>query len=252
LEPKGEADESVAYSAAGKSATARAKSATRTVVADIERTMLDVAEVTVDLLGGKTTEPTEDRSAETAPAKTDDVVALQAKPAAPTPAKKAAKDAGKAKATAKRPVGVESVSFESVATESSPVVSSPAEVPVVLAIDPAVESAASGAVVPTDKPSVEPTPAGRRMSWKEIEVPDALHAAAGAARQAGSAEVPRFCYHERLSIAGNCRMCLVEVKGGPPKPRLLRHAGARSAPRPERRAAGNPPTRRWSRRPAKA
>ncbi len=29
------------------------------------------------------------------------------------------------------------------------------------------------------------------------------------------AEVPRFCYHERLSIAGNCRMCLVEVKGIP-------------------------------------
>jgi NADH-quinone oxidoreductase subunit G len=32
------------------------------------------------------------------------------------------------------------------------------------------------------------------------------------------AEIPRFCYHERLSIAGNCRMCLVEVKPGPPKP----------------------------------
>jgi NADH-quinone oxidoreductase subunit G len=32
------------------------------------------------------------------------------------------------------------------------------------------------------------------------------------------AEIPRFCYHERLSIAGNCRMCLIEVKGGPPKP----------------------------------
>ena len=31
-------------------------------------------------------------------------------------------------------------------------------------------------------------------------------------------EIPRFCFHERLSIAGNCRMCLVEVKGGPPKP----------------------------------
>ena len=31
-------------------------------------------------------------------------------------------------------------------------------------------------------------------------------------------ESPRFCYHERLSIAGNCRMCLVEVVGGPPKP----------------------------------
>ena len=31
-------------------------------------------------------------------------------------------------------------------------------------------------------------------------------------------EIPRFCYHERLSVAGNCRMCLVEVKPGPPKP----------------------------------
>ncbi len=38
-----------------------------------------------------------------------------------------------------------------------------------------------------------------------------------ACEEAG-AEIPRFCYHERLSIAGNCRMCLVEVKGGPPKP----------------------------------
>ena len=31
-------------------------------------------------------------------------------------------------------------------------------------------------------------------------------------------EVPRFCYHERLSVAGKCRMCLIEVQGGPPKP----------------------------------
>ncbi len=31
-------------------------------------------------------------------------------------------------------------------------------------------------------------------------------------------EIPRFCYHERLSVAGNCRMCLVEIEGGPPKP----------------------------------
>jgi NADH-quinone oxidoreductase subunit G len=38
-----------------------------------------------------------------------------------------------------------------------------------------------------------------------------------ACEQAG-VEIPRFCYHERLSIAGNCRMCLVEVKPGPPKP----------------------------------
>ena len=38
-----------------------------------------------------------------------------------------------------------------------------------------------------------------------------------ACEQAG-VEIPRFCYHERLSIAGNCRMCLVEIVGGPPKP----------------------------------
>ena len=31
-------------------------------------------------------------------------------------------------------------------------------------------------------------------------------------------EIPRFCYHERLEIAGNCRMCLVQIEGGPPKP----------------------------------
>ncbi|MCZ6740938.1 MAG: 2Fe-2S iron-sulfur cluster-binding protein, partial [Alphaproteobacteria bacterium] len=38
-----------------------------------------------------------------------------------------------------------------------------------------------------------------------------------ACEQAG-VEIPRFCYHDRLSIAGNCRMCLVEVAPGPPKP----------------------------------
>ena len=38
-----------------------------------------------------------------------------------------------------------------------------------------------------------------------------------AAEQLGI-EIPRFCYHERLAIAGNCRMCLVEVAPGPPKP----------------------------------
>ncbi|GAA5914671.1 uncharacterized protein JCM6883_001036 [Sporobolomyces salmoneus] len=32
------------------------------------------------------------------------------------------------------------------------------------------------------------------------------------------ATIPRFCYHDRLNIAGNCRMCLVEVTPGPPKP----------------------------------
>ena len=51
---------------------------------------------------------------------------------------------------------------------------------------------------------------------QEIEVDPAL-TLLQACEQAGI-EVPRFCYHERLSIAGNCRMCLVEVVGGPPKP----------------------------------
>jgi NADH-quinone oxidoreductase subunit G len=38
------------------------------------------------------------------------------------------------------------------------------------------------------------------------------------AAEAAGVEIPRFCYHERLSIAGNCRMCLVEVEKAPPKP----------------------------------
>jgi ferredoxin len=51
---------------------------------------------------------------------------------------------------------------------------------------------------------------------REIEVPPAM-TLIQACEEAGI-EIPRFCYHERLSIAGNCRMCLVEVVGGPPKP----------------------------------
>ncbi|WP_457646721.1 NADH-quinone oxidoreductase subunit NuoG [Profundibacter sp.] len=50
----------------------------------------------------------------------------------------------------------------------------------------------------------------------EVEVEGAM-TLIQACEQAG-VEIPRFCYHERLSIAGNCRMCLVEVVGGPPKP----------------------------------
>ena len=50
----------------------------------------------------------------------------------------------------------------------------------------------------------------------EVEVPQG--ATVLQACEAAGKEVPRFCYHERLSIAGNCRMCLVEVKPGPPKP----------------------------------
>ncbi|HHI71766.1 MAG TPA: NADH-quinone oxidoreductase subunit G, partial [Rhodobacteraceae bacterium] len=51
---------------------------------------------------------------------------------------------------------------------------------------------------------------------KEVEVDPAM-TLIQACEEAG-VEIPRFCYHERLSIAGNCRMCLVEVVGGPPKP----------------------------------
>jgi NADH-quinone oxidoreductase subunit G len=51
------------------------------------------------------------------------------------------------------------------------------------------------------------------IDGKEIDVP-AEYTLLQACEAAG-AEIPRFCYHERLSIAGNCRMCLVEVKGSP-------------------------------------
>ena len=54
------------------------------------------------------------------------------------------------------------------------------------------------------------------IDGKEVDVP-AEYSLLQACEAAG-AEVPRFCFHERLSVAGNCRMCLVEVKGGPPKP----------------------------------
>ncbi|MBD3626290.1 MAG: NADH-quinone oxidoreductase subunit G, partial [Rhodobacteraceae bacterium] len=51
---------------------------------------------------------------------------------------------------------------------------------------------------------------------REVEVDPAM-TLIQACEQVGI-EIPRFCYHERLSIAGNCRMCLVEIVGGPPKP----------------------------------
>ena len=64
-----------------------------------------------------------------------------------------------------------------------------------------------------------------KVDGKEIEVPD-HYTLLQAAEEAG-AEVPRFCFHERLSIAGNCRMCLIEVKGGPPKPQASCAMGVR-------------------------
>ncbi len=51
------------------------------------------------------------------------------------------------------------------------------------------------------------------VDGKEVDVP-AEYTLLQACEAAG-AEIPRFCYHERLSIAGNCRMCLVELKGSP-------------------------------------
>ncbi len=51
------------------------------------------------------------------------------------------------------------------------------------------------------------------IDGKEIEVED--HLTLMQACEMAGAEIPRFCYHERLSIAGNCRMCLVDVQGSP-------------------------------------
>jgi len=51
------------------------------------------------------------------------------------------------------------------------------------------------------------------IDGKEIEADDSI-TLLQACEQAG-AEIPRFCYHERLSVAGNCRMCLVEWVGAP-------------------------------------
>ncbi len=50
----------------------------------------------------------------------------------------------------------------------------------------------------------------------EVEVPNGSNVLQ--ACEAAGKEIPRFCYHERLSVAGNCRMCLVEIEKAPPKP----------------------------------
>src|SRR3569832_268593 len=55
-----------------------------------------------------------------------------------------------------------------------------------------------------------------KVDGKLVEVPNYFTLMQAA--EAAGAVIPRFCYHERLSVAGNCRMCLIEVKGGPPKP----------------------------------
>ena len=55
-----------------------------------------------------------------------------------------------------------------------------------------------------------------KIDGVEMEVPAGITVLQ--ACELAGIEIPRFCYHERLSIAGNCRMCLVEIKPGPPKP----------------------------------
>ncbi|GAA3272056.1 hypothetical protein GCM10020258_47840 [Sphingomonas yabuuchiae] len=73
-----------------------------------------------------------------------------------------------------------------------------------------------------------------KVDGVEIEVPQG--ATVLQACELAGKEIPRFCYHERLSIAGNCRMCLVEVKPGPPSrrraARFRRRTIRRSSPPP--------------------
>ena len=51
---------------------------------------------------------------------------------------------------------------------------------------------------------VDGKPVEARPGQMLIEVTDAI-----------GAYVPRFCYHEKLSVAANCRMCLVDIEGAP-------------------------------------
>ena len=54
-----------------------------------------------------------------------------------------------------------------------------------------------------------------KVNNKEVEFENGMTVLQ--ACEIAGAEIPRFCYHERLSIAGNCRMCLVEMeKSGNP------------------------------------
>ena len=52
-----------------------------------------------------------------------------------------------------------------------------------------------------------------KVNNKIIEVPEG--ATVMQACEAAGEEIPRFCYHEKLSIAGNCRMCLVDIEKSP-------------------------------------
>ena len=83
------------------------------------------------------------------------------------------------------------------------------------------------------------------VDGREIDVPPEYTLLQ--ACEAAGAEIPRFCFHERLSIAGNCRMCLIEVAGIAETAGLLRRlASSDLPPGPRRRAAqSSTPRRRW-------
>ena len=81
------------------------------------------------------------------------------------------------------------------------------------------------------------------IDGQEVEVPPGATVLQACERP--GVEIPRFCYHERLAIAGNCRMCLVEMEKLAEADRLLRDAGRRRhghpdriAPRSRRRGKG--------------
>ncbi len=65
------------------------------------------------------------------------------------------------------------------------------------------------------------------VDGKEIDVPPEYTLLQ--ACEAAGAEIPRFCFQERLSIAGNCRMCLIEV-AGMPKPQASCAMGVKDLP----------------------
>ena len=91
----------------------------------------------------------------------------------------------------------------------------------------------SAPAAPSTPPAPAPAPAAPPVetmtvivNGKTVQVPKTMPDWQGkpapttmlqAAKIAG-VDIPHYCYHDKLPIAGNCRMCLVEVVGGPPKP----------------------------------
>jgi NADH-quinone oxidoreductase subunit G len=68
------------------------------------------------------------------------------------------------------------------------------------------------------KPAISDIPIMAKVTIDGIEVEVPNGSTVLQACEAAGIEIPRFCYHDRLSIAGNCRMCLVQVEKAPPKP----------------------------------